>query len=351
MFTIKSISLATSLFFMSQLAGANEVRNGGSFLNCDGDLRLLDLHEAEAVWSLPQERLEKLFTSSDRISETATIGDAVVYASQILSRIESVDRVREANYQVTLFNLIDNSLLLDKSILPPIDDFGPVAIPETCQLLQAASQALPRFEGEKYFTFSASIWQKLAPIQKVALIVHEVVLFDELKRGERTSRSARYLTGLLFSSKITEIDETVYGELLSAANITPPLKLSSKMRNLSSIFSKLTGKVLNIKQDGTLRVLKNIYLGQNSVSLGIDLKNSSGSSGAIGSEKMFFFELDNQIYVRIETQRNAVEIPVQWVGTVSLSEFDSLISWEVKTTMPFNGSENCTVKLPDGGGC
>lgn len=330
---------------------ANEVRNGGSVLDCDGRLQVLDLYEAQTVWDLAQAPANSLMKNWDESANIRTVADTVTFVSQIFDRLEGLDQVRLSNYQATLTGLKQNSATIDRVILPAVNDFGPVSLPEGCSLLQAASQADVRFVGEKYFTFSSSIWERLSPLQKVALVVHETILFDERTRKETTSRSTRYLTGLLFSKKFSNLSADSYARLLNEAKISPPLKLSTSLRKIADIISKVSKRVVNTRVDGYSRMIKSVYLGQNTINVELTLNSSQSQAGSLGFETLLFFQVEDQIYLRLESTLRPLALPLQWIGKVTLNEHAEEFSWDISTTIPFDYKEICSVRVLGEGTC
>ncbi len=153
------------------------------------------------------------------------------------------------------------------------------------------------------------------------------------------------MTALLFSQQLDGLSAESYTALLTSAKITPPLKLSQNLRQIVQVLSKVNNKVMNTRIDGSSRIIKSIYLGQNTVNVETTIRAPQSQSESLEIEKLLFFQVGNQVYLRLESIPRALELPIQWVGKVTLNNGDEAFSWAISTTMPFEFNEFCSVSV------
>ena len=251
-YSMRKIRLFVIVF--SSLAAAecwgNDVRNGGNVIVCQDYTRLLDYYEGEAVWGF--------HTNHQTLSTEARGYDlhaAMSQAEILLGRISALDPQRYFSALRALRKMQESAAILPGIILPPVQDTGPIfQIPTGCKLTQAASQGLPRFPNEFYFVFSEDIWNAMADVDRVGLVLHEALYFYEIQTGQVTSRSARYLTALVSSSEVGEYSQAGYSDSLRKGSIVELSGLSEKIAELfAAIFHDFVGKIFSM--DGQSSIL------------------------------------------------------------------------------------------------
>lgn len=197
------ISTLVLCFSFSAFAG-DELQNGGDIIACPGlevpTYRSLDIYEGKMVY-----KLEPLLIQQD---------DYRVIVSKLIDRIEKFDINRANLYRSFLRNFEKEVQMIPGSEFGNIKDEGFIALPQGCELRQAAGQfrtSTP--DGIKYI-FNSSIWDYMNPATRAALVMHEIVYREALlpKKGPLTSAKVRYFTAYIHSSKMARGTATDYAK-------------------------------------------------------------------------------------------------------------------------------------------
>ena len=168
---------------MSLAHGGNEVGNGGDVIVCkDNKVMLLDYHEAKDYGfdiNLKEDDVGYRPVLLNIISEFKKIDSKL--ADQYLKRLNEIDI--EINFKESV-DLVD------------IPDSYHVSLPKSCELKQVAIR-LKEMRNGKQFVIDKDLWRKLDTGHQAGLILHEIIYEHFLFLGEKNSKKARYMNGLI----------------------------------------------------------------------------------------------------------------------------------------------------------
>lgn len=189
----------------------NVVGNGGNAVVCKepgtGIFRsaeLLDYYEARILRNL------SIKMDSER--------DEVERAAKAVSRLKHLDANKVEQWTKRIREFKSQASFVSGVTLTSIPDANPVAIPNGCELQQAAIRRAVVYDGESTFLVNKDIWEKLSDDDKAGLILHEVIYEDHAQIGEKTSNSARFLNATLASDDIAKWNAGRYVTFLSKLN-------------------------------------------------------------------------------------------------------------------------------------
>lgn len=175
-----SCSLIAFLFSISAFA-QNKVGNGGDVVHCkDKAPQVLDLFEGSNIIMTDESDYQKIV--KDRL-------DNLSQASSKLSE----------QYRNKLSKFLSDTDFKPNARLVDINDSEHLFLPKDCVLQQAAIRKNISAKNEKLFLFDEYNWNKLDPLNKASLVMHEIIYDHLYKLGERNSLKVRKINALLFS--------------------------------------------------------------------------------------------------------------------------------------------------------
>jgi hypothetical protein len=180
---ILCVMLVLSSFFT--FASSEREGGGGNAVVCRDiqeniiSAKLLDLYEGEVLHKLEYESLTS--TVDEKLEEIITD----IYGPQAkdhgkLFQFKSIQKA---------FNLLPKGVALK-----PIDDSGHIIIPDNCRVEQVAN-----FYNVDNIYIVSDIYNKFAPVDKLALILHEAIFFLERESFVRNSKYTRRVVAHLLS--------------------------------------------------------------------------------------------------------------------------------------------------------
>jgi hypothetical protein len=185
---MKPLILLTVLLMSlhSNATVGNDKGNGGFAIQCatDGTLRteVLDLYEARWVRSLQM----KQFNSQDPY-------EIAILAAR---RLTAESPRRAARYEAAIREFREKARFVSEARWTDVGDYGPIFIPNNCQVIPVAIQKRFSIEEEPTFFVNREIWNMLSVDDQAALVLHEIVY---LEFAHETSVLTRSFVGLLFS--------------------------------------------------------------------------------------------------------------------------------------------------------
>lgn len=194
----------TVVLFATPLAAfaGDELLNGGDMIACPGlevpSYRSLDLYEGEKIYNLKPALIQQQ--------------NFKIILSHLIDRVEKYDLTRANLYRSFLRNFDEEVRWVPDTEFGNIRDEGWIAVPQGCELKQAAAQfRVPTPDGIKYI-INGSIWMYLNPTDKAALIMHEFVYREGLmpKNDFKNSARVRYFNAFIHSAKLTKASNADY---------------------------------------------------------------------------------------------------------------------------------------------
>lgn len=170
------------------------VGNGGDAVVCRDaggaitTVELLDFYEARVA------RGQKLNLGDS----TLPLADKVDLA---LDRMLRFSAYRTQMFKTWAGSFESERILLPNVKLVDIPDSAHIVVPNGCEIEQIAIQRDPQFEGDKRYTISKDLWDRLDTDNQAGLILHEIV-YRDLKITQRNSISTRYWTSALASASV-----------------------------------------------------------------------------------------------------------------------------------------------------
>lgn len=176
----------TSFFFSLSIWSGHEVGNGGDILRCKDKITLFDFHESTTNGF-------KKFKASDR--------DYLGTLEQVLDKFKKVDSKLANQYIKRSKSIYSEISFEDNVTLTDVKDSVHASLPKGCELKQIAIRLkAPKkmADGtERNFIIDKGLWNKLTVEERAGLILHEIIYEHLVFLGERDSRKARYLNGLI----------------------------------------------------------------------------------------------------------------------------------------------------------
>lgn len=180
---------------------------GGNALLCKDNtqfsLTLLDTYEAKELGL----KIESKKTDFKEIIEDS------------LNNLKSVSPSRAAIYKAHIDKLLSSDTQwVENKVMPVIDDVKLATFPHNCLLVQVAVQrpleqlTLP---NAKTYIFNRDLFELLSPIDKAALVLHEVLYRESKYANHENSIFARHLVGLIMSGGVRKYSLRTFNELLS----------------------------------------------------------------------------------------------------------------------------------------
>ncbi len=178
---MKLTALASSLFWsFTGLAttlslGGNEVGNGGDVVVCKAkeqivSIQLLDFYEAK-------------FKSNADIRTTLAKEEDIL--KEIVSKISIVDTKRGTLFKQRIETFFHQTHFLPDVKLSDISDSLHLILPNDCQLEQIAVLDKGQKDPKKKFIISKDVWDRLDPLNRAGLVMHEIVYEYFASLGEK----------------------------------------------------------------------------------------------------------------------------------------------------------------------
>ena len=182
---------------------------GGNALLCkDGarfSITLLDVYEAKELGL----KIESKHTDFKEIIKDA------------LDNLKSVSPTRAAIYKAHIDKILLSDIRLsdtqwvENKVMPVIDDVKLATFPHNCLLIQAAVQrplVQSTVPNAKTYIINSDVFNLLSPIDKAALVLHEVLYRESIYAGHENSVFARHLVGIIMSDEIKKYTLTTFNE-------------------------------------------------------------------------------------------------------------------------------------------
>ena len=202
---ISIILVGAFLITLSAQAGT-ATGNGGHAVVCRNSayqitrVELLDFYEARLLRGI-NHNLDSIH------------GNWLTKGQAVLKVLAAIEPDRGALYQNQLATFENDTVFMTDADLPPVPDSNhTVGIPRDCRLEQIAVQRAPNFPEDKRFTVNKDLWDVMDDNQKCGLALHEIIYRELLEQGD--SVKARYFNSYITSSKLTEMSEVDYLDLV-----------------------------------------------------------------------------------------------------------------------------------------
>lgn len=217
-----SLALGFIFFWSSLVEGSLDfslfsgdfIGNGGDVVVCqeinDNELsttyELLDFYE-----------MRELDGYEIKIDPNATYDEAL---EVLISRLGLYDQFTQDEIRKLSEDFMSEARFPEDVVLVDIPDSQHIALKKGCHLEQVAIQIQPEFPGEKRYTVSKDLWDRMSPIDQAGLVMHEVifnkVIENKTNRNESiNSRSTRFLTGVLATDRLGVYSYREYIEFLN----------------------------------------------------------------------------------------------------------------------------------------
>ncbi|MCM2276926.1 MAG: hypothetical protein NDJ89_02480 [Oligoflexia bacterium] len=189
-------NFACMMLFVASSAGAaagDSKGNGGSGIVCRdaagriSAVELLDYYEVRL--------------SGRALSLKPELGSYENMLNELFDRWSPHAPLRMAQYRRWLKSFESEAGFHSGVSIPAIPDTGSIVIPAGCEPMPIAFQ---RPDGEimpgvKRYTISKDLWDLMPEVQKVGLVLHELIYREGIQAGHTTSFPTRYLNGYLSS--------------------------------------------------------------------------------------------------------------------------------------------------------
>lgn len=202
LYFLPALLLLCPLSVLAQAGGS--VGNGGGTLICKDGVKTLDSDEAVVRYHF------KL--------DLPKHADWKRNAQELIDRLKPVSPMRVALYSRWLRTFESEWDPLSKAQFSETPDSKHVTIPDGCKFLQGVIQVRPRFPEEKRYFINQKVWPRLPADQKAMLVLHELFYREALSYGHEDSSAARYLTGLVSSTKMATLTEASWIQRLQYAH-------------------------------------------------------------------------------------------------------------------------------------
>lgn len=195
--------LLSSLSF----AGIRKVGNGGNSIICR------DPHETNKITSA---QLLDFYEGATLHAwhPTYTGNTLENILQEALSRLQRVSPRFANRLSIRLSHFNEEALFLDNVILTPTNDSFHVAIPKGCSVEQTIIQKDQLLPGEKKYTISRDIWDRLPLIDQAGLMLHEVIYTEAIESAHTDSVATRYLNSYLSTDLFNQISPADFFELM-----------------------------------------------------------------------------------------------------------------------------------------
>jgi hypothetical protein len=177
-------------------SNGNGVGNGGDVVTCKNLAELLDFTET---------KLMKRFTLIE-----APKSSYLKIAKTRLEILKKVDPKLAAQYSKVLDSVENRWKTIENATFRDVPDSFEIAIPDECKIEQTAIQQ--EIDGKTQIHVSKKLWDKLDPMNKAGLVLHEIIYEHFIVLGEKNSVKVRRFNSLLFSSELNRMNNKQYQE-------------------------------------------------------------------------------------------------------------------------------------------
>lgn len=175
------------------LQAQNRVGNGGNVVACvegkDARLRsarLLDFYESDHTFPARDGKADYAAIISERLEALKKKDQAL--AAQYTERWESMRKELSFREGIALTEVDDS-----EHVFKPAD--------KNCAVKQIALRKNNVAPGEPRFIVNKDYWEKLAPVDRAGLVLHEIIYEHFFKLGEKNSVKARAFNARLFAQR------------------------------------------------------------------------------------------------------------------------------------------------------
>jgi hypothetical protein len=188
------ILLVSSILGMSSYATAGVGSSGGGKgVLCGGNLRVLDLYEAEEIYHLPSGTIYESLDAS--LKDYGVKAGAYQDAATINPNDPTLQATVLASVQSEFFNLISDVPV--GTSIPPTTDATLPSIPSSCNFVQIILYD----DSTNVIHRNPTLWSNLSIRDQTALILHELIYKEGREDfGATTSDDVRRLVGVLMSA-------------------------------------------------------------------------------------------------------------------------------------------------------
>ena len=183
---MKKISVVVFVSFAFNCFAGNEVGNGGDVIVCGDSIELLDYYEARRF------NLSVLASTSKNY---------ISIVGSILKDFERIDLKLARQYVLRSKEIINELEFKSGVSLIDIPDSHHEFIPSKCKIEQIAIRRSSLRPNSKLFLINQGLWNRLSATHKAGLILHEIIYEHFHYLGEKDSKKARYMNGLISSTK------------------------------------------------------------------------------------------------------------------------------------------------------
>lgn len=176
--------------------GGNEVGNGGDVVVCRGKdsiklIQLLDFYESK---------------KKDNKEITTSLESEDMILREIISNITKADSKRGELFKKKALTFHQEAQFLINVKLTDIPDSFHLILPQdkTCKLEQIAIFDKYQTNSSKKFMVNKDLWDKLDPINKAGLMMHEIIYEYFSSLGEKNSIKARAYNAFIFGTYTTD---------------------------------------------------------------------------------------------------------------------------------------------------
>lgn len=181
---------SVSAFANENLMGGDRVGNGGDVVICGKKIELLDIYEARR--------------SGYEIKTPAGKNYQEMIKNLLQTNLQAIQPKRTAKYLKFLETFESEAQFMPGIKLSDVDDAGMVAIPTECDLKQIAIQLSDdeRPAGQKRYTVSLDLWNKLDEFNKMSLVLHEIIYREAIEHKSSNSMVVRATVGEILKTKL-----------------------------------------------------------------------------------------------------------------------------------------------------
>ena len=193
------LTLLTFLVSAGYTFAGTDVGNGGKGIVCKDKKEVIsyDLERARKEWKFVTRPLNGA-------------GSAKLIAASIIEPLKELDPIRHKQYYDRIGTFMDDLREFEDYEFDYIHDTSDIGVPEGCEIQVVINQKKKTRPEDKKFRLNVKLWDRMKPLDKAALIVHEIFLEEMLKDKVTGADGAMYMTGYLSSTAILTHDRTSY---------------------------------------------------------------------------------------------------------------------------------------------
>ncbi len=188
-----------SLFIISSSFAGNEVGNGGDVIICktkEGKTAkeikkepvLLDFYEYKTEMKFKQDEFD--FQDEYRVAQA------------VIERLKKISKKLHSQYSKDLEKFRVKVRFLSGEELSNIEDSFHISIKKGCEIKQIAIQRVDPLSNDTVIFINKDLYEKLSPLHKAGLILHELVYEHFLFFEVKSSVKVRFFNRYLFSKEI-----------------------------------------------------------------------------------------------------------------------------------------------------